>query len=161
MVEPARKIIVITGPTASGKSALSVELAQQFGGEIVNADSMQVYKGMDIGTAKPSPEVRAGIPHHLFDIVDPDEDFNAAVYRSLAVSAIEDVLARGRVCFLVGERGSTSRPCWGGFSLVPLQTCRSERISGVNEMHWGLKRFTADLPGLTLKARRKSILGIG
>jgi tRNA dimethylallyltransferase len=119
MVEPARKIIVITGPTASGKSALSVELAQQFGGEIVNADSMQVYKGMDIGTAKPSPEVRAGTPHHLFDIVDPDEDFNAAVYRSLAVSAIEDVLARGRVCFLVGGTGLYIKTLLGGLFSCP------------------------------------------
>jgi tRNA dimethylallyltransferase len=114
MNEAAKKIIVIAGPTASGKSSLSVELAHRFGGEIVNADSMQVYREMNIGTAKPSFEVRANIPHHVFDVVDPDEDFNAAIYRSLAMSAIEDILARGRVCFLVGGTGLYIKSLLGG-----------------------------------------------
>ena len=119
MNEPARKIIVIAGPTASGKSSVSVELAHRFRGEIVNADSMQVYKQMDIGTAKPGHDARQDIPHHLFDVVNPDEDFNAAVYRSLAVPVIEDILARGRACFLVGGTGLYIKTLLGGLLVCP------------------------------------------
>jgi tRNA dimethylallyltransferase len=119
MNEAAKKIIVIAGPTGSGKSSLSVELAHRFGGEIVNADSMQVYKEMNIGTAKPSLEVRRNTPHHLFDVVDPNEDFNAAIYRSLAVPVIEDILARGRVCFLVGGTGLYIKTLLGGLLTCP------------------------------------------
>lgn len=148
MDEPAGKIVVIAGPTASGKSALSVELAQRFGGEIVNADSMQVYKGMDIGTAKPSAEIRATIPHHLFDVVDPDEEFNAAVYRSLALPAIEDILARGRVCFLVGGTGLYIKTLLGGlFSCPPADLQIREDLKrqrdalGSEELHRRLARL--------------------
>jgi tRNA dimethylallyltransferase len=119
IVTPAKKIIVIAGPTASGKSSLSIELAHRFGGEIVNADSMQVYREMNIGTAKPSLEVRRNTPHHLFDVVDPDEDFNAALYHSLAVPVIEDILARGRVCFLVGGTGLYVKTLLGGLFACP------------------------------------------
>lgn len=115
----AKKLIVITGPTASGKSLFSVELARLFGGEIVNADSMQVYREMDVGTAKSSLEARQGIPHHLIDIVNPDEPFNAAIYRSLAVPIIEDILARGRVCFLVGGTGLYIKTLLGGLLFCP------------------------------------------
>jgi hypothetical protein len=79
------KVIVIAGPTASGKTSLGVELALALGGEIVNADSMQVYRGMDIGTAKPTSEEQKGVAHHLMDVVDPDEEYNAAMYRSMAL----------------------------------------------------------------------------
>ena len=79
---PAAKppVVVVTGPTSAGKSALAIELAEKFGGEIVNADSMQVYRFMDIGTAKPSPEQRARVPHHLLDVVTPDVPYNAGRY---------------------------------------------------------------------------------
>lgn len=99
------KCIVIAGPTASGKSTLSVKLAQALDGEIVNADSMQVYRGMDIGTAKPTPEERKGIPHRLFDVVDPDEEFNAASYRALALPAVEKVFSGQKACFVTGGTG--------------------------------------------------------
>ena len=99
------KYIVIAGPTGSGKSSLAVELALSFGGEIINADSMQVYRGMDIGTAKPTREEQRGIPHHLLDIVRPDEEFNAAIYCSLALPLIRDICARGKICFVVGGTG--------------------------------------------------------
>ncbi|MFZ0450416.1 MAG: tRNA (adenosine(37)-N6)-dimethylallyltransferase MiaA [Desulfatiglandaceae bacterium] len=99
------KIVVIAGPTASGKTSLSVELAEVFNAEIISADSMQVYRWMDIGTAKPTEEERKGIPHHLLDIVDPDEPFNAALYRSLAHSAAMEVLDRGKLCLVVGGTG--------------------------------------------------------
>ncbi len=99
------KCIIIAGPTASGKTSISVTLAQAFNGEIVNADSMQVYRGMDIGTAKPTPEEQNGIPHHLLDVVDPDEEFNAAIYRSRALPVISDVVSRGKTCFVTGGTG--------------------------------------------------------
>ena len=99
------KIIVIAGPTASGKTRLSLELASALGGEIINADSMQVYRGMDIGTAKPTPEERKGIPHHLLDVVDPDEEFNAAIFRLMARPLVTDIVARKKTCFVVGGTG--------------------------------------------------------
>ena len=83
MTEEKPKVVVIAGPTASGKSSLAIDLALHFGGEIVNADSMQVYRGMDVGTAKPSVNERRGIPHHLLDVVNPDEEYNAAIYRDM------------------------------------------------------------------------------
>jgi tRNA dimethylallyltransferase len=117
--EPSGKVVVLAGPTASGKSSLSVELARHFNGEIVNADSMQVYLGMDVGTAKPSLEERKGVPHHLLDVVRPDEEFNAALYRSLAVPVIEDILGRGKVCFLVGGTGLYIKALLGGLLSCP------------------------------------------
>ncbi|MBQ8508303.1 MAG: tRNA (adenosine(37)-N6)-dimethylallyltransferase MiaA [Clostridia bacterium] len=99
------RIVAVVGPTASGKSALAVELAKRFGGEIVSCDSMQIYRGMDIGTAKPSPAEMEGIPHHLIDVVDPAEPFSAADYAPLAKAAIDDILARGRLPILCGGTG--------------------------------------------------------
>jgi tRNA dimethylallyltransferase len=113
------KIVVITGPTAVGKSALAVELALRMEGEIVNADSMQVYRGMDIGTAKPSVEQRGRVPHHLLDVVNPDDAFNAAIYRSLALPVIEEILRRGHVPFVVGGTGLYIKTLLGGLLHCP------------------------------------------
>jgi len=99
------KIVVIVGPTASGKSARALELAGHFGAEIINADSMQVYRYMDIGTAKPSVEERTVVRHHLIDILYPDEEFSAALFREEAQGAIADVEARGRRAMVVGGTG--------------------------------------------------------
>ena len=99
------KILVIAGPTASGKSALALELARRLDGEIVSADSMQVYRGMDIGTAKPTPEQRAEIPHHLLDVADPDQPFSAADFAGAADTAIRDIGSRGRQSIVVGGTG--------------------------------------------------------
>lgn len=99
------KILVLVGPTAAGKSRLAVRLADEIGAEIITADSMQVYRDLDIGTAKPSAQERAGIPHHLIDIADPDETFHAARYQKEADRAIAEVLARGHVPFVVGGTG--------------------------------------------------------
>jgi len=99
------KILVLVGPTAAGKSRLAVRLADEIGAEIITADSMQVYRDLDIGTAKPSTEERAGIPHHLIDIADPDETFHAARYQKEADRTITEVLARGHVPFVVGGTG--------------------------------------------------------
>ena len=112
-------MVVITGPTASGKSSLAIEMAQYFGGEIVNADSMQVYRFMDVGTAKPSILERRGTPHHLIDVVDPDEDFNAAMYRSLANPAIREIKARQKICFVVGGTGLYIKTLLGGLLKCP------------------------------------------
>jgi tRNA dimethylallyltransferase len=98
-------VIVIAGPTASGKTHLGVDLALALGGEIVNADSMQVYRGMDVGTAKPTLGERRGVVHHLLDVVDPDEEFNAAQFRGAALPLIRDIQARGKVCLVVGGTG--------------------------------------------------------
>lgn len=99
------KILVIAGPTASGKSALALELARRLDGEIVNADSLQVYRGMDIGTAKPTPEQRAVIPHHLIDVADPDQPFSAADFAEAAEKAIRDISSRGKRTVVVGGTG--------------------------------------------------------
>ncbi len=98
-------LIVIVGPTAVGKTALAIELAQRFEGEIVSADSRQIYRGMDIGTAKPTRQEQALAPHHLIDIVAPDEPYTLANYQADAYAAIEDILARGKQPFLVGGTG--------------------------------------------------------
>lgn len=99
------KILVISGPTASGKTALAVELAKRHNGEVVSADSMQIYRRMDIGTAKPTPEEMGGIPHHMIDVADPEEDFSAARYVDMAATCVEDVLSRGKLPILAGGTG--------------------------------------------------------
>jgi tRNA dimethylallyltransferase len=98
-------VVVVTGPTASGKSACAIRLAERFQGEIVNADSMQVYRYLDIGTAKPSVKARARVPHHLIDVVLPSEIYSAGRYRSDARAAANRIHARGQVVFLTGGTG--------------------------------------------------------
>ncbi len=100
-----KAVVAIVGPTGVGKSALAVELASRLGGEIVNADSRQVYRHMDIGISKPSAQERARVPHHLVDIIDPDEDFSQAEYQKLAYETIDQITARGKLPFLVGGTG--------------------------------------------------------
>jgi tRNA dimethylallyltransferase len=96
------RLVVILGPTASGKSALGIALAQRFDGEIVSADSRQVYRGLDIGTAKVTPQERALVPHHLLDVADVNEVYTVAQFRQQAIAAINTILARGKQPFLVG-----------------------------------------------------------
>lgn len=96
---------VLTGPTASGKTALSIRLAQEFGCEIICMDSMQIYRGMDIGTAKPTPAERQGIPHHMLDVADPSESFSVARYQEMAEAAMAGCFARGHRPLLVGGTG--------------------------------------------------------
>ncbi len=99
------RLIVILGTNASGKSGLGVELAKKYGGEIVSADSRQVYRGLDLGSGKITPEETQGVPHHLIDVCDPGDFFSMADFQRLAYAAIDDILARGRVPFLVGGTG--------------------------------------------------------
>jgi len=100
-----KRIVVVCGPTGSGKTGLAIGLAQRFDGEIVGADSMQIYRTMDIGTAKPTPAEQALATHHMIDIVDPDEDFDAAMYADAAGRAIDSVVNRGRLPLVVGGTG--------------------------------------------------------
>jgi len=96
------KLIIISGPTATGKTGLSIRLAKDLGGEIISADSMQIYKGMDIGTAKASLQERQSIPHHMMDIVDPSQSFSIADYKVKAEECVKEINARGKVPILVG-----------------------------------------------------------
>ena len=99
------KVIVICGPTASGKTALSIELAKKINGEIISSDSMQIYKDMDIGTAKPSKEEMQDIPHHLLDFVEPNQRYSVAEFKKDAEKAIEEILAKGKTPIVVGGTG--------------------------------------------------------
>ena len=99
------KVFVIAGPTASGKTALSIALAKAAGGEIVSADSMQIYRGMDFGTAKATAEDRAAVPHHMLDAADPGENFSVARYVEEASACCDDILSRSRVPVITGGTG--------------------------------------------------------
>ena len=98
----SKSVLVVTGPTATGKTALGVELALRLDGEVISADSMQVYRGMDIGTAKVTTEETRGVPHHLIDVADPSEAFSVSRWVELAAAAAEDIFARGKVPVIVG-----------------------------------------------------------
>jgi len=113
------RIAVIAGPTGSGKTALAIALARRLGGEVVNADSQQVYRGLDVGTAKPTPEERAAAPHHLVDVAEPGEGMDAARFVALADAAIADVAARGRVPVVAGGTGLYLRALLHGVVEAP------------------------------------------
>ena len=98
-------IICIAGPTASGKTALAVELAKELNGEVVSCDSMQVYRHMDIGTAKPTNEEMQGIKHHMLDVAEPDEDFSVSRYCEMAAPIVDDILSRGKTAIIAGGTG--------------------------------------------------------
>lgn len=99
------QVVCVVGPTASGKTALGVWLAKQYNGEVVSCDSMQLYRRMDIGTAKPTREEMQGVPHHMIDVADPQEEFSAERYRRQAVPVVDDILARGKLPVVVGGTG--------------------------------------------------------
>ncbi|MEA4824859.1 MAG: tRNA (adenosine(37)-N6)-dimethylallyltransferase MiaA [Clostridiaceae bacterium] len=99
------RVLCVVGPTASGKTALAIALAHELDGEIVSADSMQLYRGMDIGTAKPSLDEREGVPHHMLDVADPSEDYSAARYAKEAGDCVRGILARGKLPIIAGGTG--------------------------------------------------------
>ena len=99
------QVVCVVGPTASGKTALGVWLAKHYNGEVVSCDSMQIYRRMDIGTAKPTREEMDGVPHHMIDVADPEEDYSAERYRREAVPVVDDILARGQLPIIVGGTG--------------------------------------------------------
>ena len=114
-------ILVVCGPTASGKTALAVALARRFGGEVVSADSMQVYRRMNIGTAKPTQEEMQGIPHHMLDVADPEENYSVARYVQSAVPIVDDILARGRLPIVAGGTGLYIDNLVAGRQFAPFQ----------------------------------------
>ncbi|HEY75370.1 MAG TPA: tRNA (adenosine(37)-N6)-dimethylallyltransferase MiaA [Thermoflexia bacterium] len=136
-------LLVIVGPTAVGKTALSLYLGERLEGEVVSADSRLFYRGMDIGTAKPTPEERARVPHHLIDIADPDETVGLAEFKRMAEEAIADVHARGRLPMLVGGTGQYVRAVvegWTPPAVPPNPALRAEleeqaRREGAEALH--------------------------
>lgn len=112
-------IICIAGPTASGKTALAVELAKEFNGEVISCDSMQIYRRMDIGTAKPTREEMQGIPHHMLDVADPDEDFSVSRYCEMATAILDDILTRGKTAIIAGGTGLYMDSLIRGNSFAP------------------------------------------
>ncbi|MBI5642393.1 MAG: tRNA (adenosine(37)-N6)-dimethylallyltransferase MiaA [Deltaproteobacteria bacterium] len=143
-----QKIIVIAGPTATGKSSLAIELAEIFNGEIINADSMQVYKYMDIGTAKPSAKDLSRVPHHLIGIAEPDEEYTAARFRSDAVKKIEEISGRGRTPFIAGGTGLYIRALTEGLFKGP---------KGCGELREGLRKEALEKGGPYLHGMLKSV----
>ncbi len=115
------KILVICGPTASGKTALAVELALRHHGEVVSADSMQIYRRMDIGTAKPTQAEMRGVPHHMLDVADPEEDFSVARYVDMAAKCVDDILSRGKLPILAGGTGLYIDSLLSGRTFAPFQ----------------------------------------
>src|SRR5512144_2463568 len=109
MLSNKSPLVLIVGPTAVGKTEISIQLAERLNGEIVSADSRLFYRGMDIGTAKPTPEERARVPHHLIDIADPDEILSLAIFQQKARDAIAEIHTRNRIAFLVGGTGQYIR----------------------------------------------------
>ena len=114
-------ILVICGPTASGKTALAAELALRFGGEVVSADSMQVYRRMDIGTAKPTQSEQRGVPHHMIDVAEPEENYSVARYVADAVPIVDGILARGKLPIIAGGTGLYSDHLVAGRQFAPFQ----------------------------------------
>ena len=124
LMTPALPAILIMGPTASGKSALALDLAVRFGGEIVSVDSAQVFRGMDIGTAKPDAATQAAVPHHLIDICDPTERYSAAAFATDALAAIGAIRAHGRLPLVVGGTMLYFKALTEGLSLLPSADAR-------------------------------------
>lgn len=112
-------IICLAGPTASGKTALAVELAKELDGEVVSCDSMQIYRRMDIGTAKPTPEEMQGIPHHMLDVAEPDEDFSVSRYCEMAAPIVDDILSQGKTAIIAGGTGLYMDSLIRGNSFAP------------------------------------------
>lgn len=149
-------LVIILGPTAIGKTGLAVEIAQALNGEIVGADSRQIYKYMDIGTAKPTSKERENVVHHLIDFVEPDEDFTLAQFQDKAYTAIDDVLARGKLPLLVGGTGQYLTAVEEGWSIPrvpPNETIRDELYAEVERI--GVDAFHSKLDAVDAESAEK------
>lgn len=147
--DPPIRLLALVGPTAVGKTALAIRLARALGGEIVSADSRQVYRYMDIGTAKPTPAERAAVPHYLIDAADPDDDFSLASYQDLASAAIAEIAARGALPFLVGGTGQ--------YLAAVLQGWRLPRVAPRPELRAALEAEAAEYGAAALHARLATV----
>ena len=150
------QIICIAGPTASGKTALAVELAKEFHGEVVSCDSMQIYKRMDIGTAKPTAEEMQGIPHHMIGIIEPDEDFSVSRYCEMATPIVDDILARGKTVIIAGGTGLYMDSLIKGNDFAPFPaTGHRERLEEKLKVA-GLDAMLAELAAIDPEAADRS-----
>ena len=158
-------IICVVGPTASGKTALSVALAKALGGEVISADSMQLYRGMDVGTAKVTPEEMDGIPHHMIDVADPWESFSAARYVEMADAILRDILRRGKTAIIAGGTGLYVDALIAGRTFAPYpETGRRQALEreaekkGMEHMLSRLKAVDPDSAARLHPADRKRII---
>ena len=151
-----KNIICVVGPTASGKTALAVELAKELHGEVVSCDSMQIYKRMDIGTAKPSPEEMQGIPHHMIDICEPTEDFSVSRYTEMATPIVDDIIARGKTVIIAGGTGLYVDSLIKGNDFAPIPaTGHRERLEKQIENE-GIEPLLAQLRAIDPEAAERS-----
>ncbi len=149
-------IICIAGPTASGKTALAVALAKEFHGEVISCDSMQVYRRMDIGTAKPTKEEMQGIPHHMLDVADPEEDFSVSRYCDMAAPILDDILARGKTAIIAGGTGLYMDSLIRGNDFAPVPaTGHRERLEEKLEA-FGLDVMIAELAAIDPEAVQRA-----
>ena len=158
-------IICIAGPTASGKTALAVELAKKLGGEVVSCDSMQVYKYMDIGTAKPTLEEMQGVVHHMLDVAEPNEDFSVSRYCAMATPIVEDIVSRGKTAIIAGGTGLYMDSLIRGNDFAPFpSTGMREKLEqqadeqGMEKMLTLLESIDPEATGKLHLADRKRIL---
>ena len=149
-------IICVVGPTASGKTALAVELAKELHGEVVSCDSMQIYKRMDIGTAKPTKDEMQGIPHHMIDICEPTEDFSVSRYTEMATPIVDDILARGKTVIIAGGTGLYVDSLIKGNDFAPIPaTGHRERLEKQIESE-GIEPLLAQLRAIDPEAAERS-----
>ena len=150
------KIICVVGPTASGKTALAIELAKALNGEVVSCDSMQIYRRMDIGTAKPTKEEMQGVPHHMIDICDPTEDFSVSRYTEMATPIVDDILARGKTAIIAGGTGLYVDSLIRGndFAAIPA-TGHRQRLEAQIEAE-GVEPLLQQLQAIDLEAAERS-----
>lgn len=127
MTETGKPMVILTGPTAVGKTELSIKLAKKIGGEIISADSMQVYRYMDIGSAKIKEEERQGILHHLIDVLNPEEEFNVYIFQKMAVECLKGIYERGRIPVIVGGTGFYIQALLYDIEFEPQEECRKIR----------------------------------
>ncbi len=156
-MEDGLKFVAIVGPTASGKSSVGIELSIRLGGEVINYDSLQVYRYLDIGTAKVPPSERKGVPHHLIDIVDPDEEFNAYLFRNLAIKTIKEIISRGKIPILVGGTGLYLRALERGlFHQNEIKPYRemADRMIEEKGLDWAYKFLVSIDSGLSYIGKR-------
>ena len=149
-------IICIAGPTASGKTALAVELAKEFDGEVISCDSMQIYRRMDIGTAKPTRDEMQGIVHHMLDVAEPEEDFSVSRYCEMATPILEDILARGKTAIIAGGTGLYMDSLIRGNDFAPIPaTGHRHRLEEKLE-RIGLDALLAELAAVDPEAAERS-----
>lgn len=150
------KIICIAGPTASGKTSLAVELAKLYNGEVVSCDSMQIYKRMDIGTAKPTKDEMQGIPHHMLDIAEPEEDFSVSRYCEMADPIVQDILSRGKTVIIAGGTGLYMDALIKGNDFAPFpSTGRREELEALAATE-GIEAVIAQLRAVDPEALDRS-----